>query len=411
MEAILKAQMSLPPGSGQNPEAILQAIIKAQGGTASDIPPEVIESILNVQRKLPPGAALNPQAVLQAVAAEQKASAMAAAYGANPVMQAAVKAQAEAIKSVTTDILELVIRAQKSLPAGIAQDPDALMKAIAEATGGSAQISPSVLAAVLTAQKSMPAGSTLNPQALLQSCQKLQRSLASGSPSQLPPDVLQSVLQSLPASAQAEIVQQQLGISGPGMASLPPAALASLIQAQATSGDNLASLPASTLVSIIQAQGGSNQNLSNLPPAVLAAIVQAQAATGQNISPAALASLIQAQSSSGGQLANISPAALASLIQAQGAGGQNLTPAAIEAFIQSAQGASSGFASQPGSGLNSIQAGKLATLIKSGKLPKDIQSQIPPHILEAASRMSQEELEISLGMMMIFFVKQELLEK
>ena len=81
MEAILKAQMSLPPGSGQNPEAILKAIIKAQGGTASDIPPEVIESILNVQRKLPPGAALNPQAVLQAVAAEQKASAMAAAYG------------------------------------------------------------------------------------------------------------------------------------------------------------------------------------------------------------------------------------------------------------------------------------------------------------------------------------------
>jgi hypothetical protein len=107
--------------------------------------------------------------------------------------------------------------------------------------------------------------------------------------------------------------------------------------------------------------------------------------------------LLQAQGSSGEQLANLSPAALASLVQAHGAGGQNLTPAALAAIIQSA-GGQPGSAATPGAiQVAQLPPAQLASLIKSGQLTPEIRRQIPAHVLEAASRMSHDEIEKSLG--------------
>jgi hypothetical protein len=327
----------------------MQAMMKA----GCDVPPDVLESIFAAQNKLPAGAApLSPQALMQAVTADQNAKSQQAN---NAVLQAAIKAQADAAKSVTPAVLEAVLRAQQSLPAGAANDPQALLQAIAKA-GGS--IPPAVLAAVLNAQKNLPAGTSQNPQALLQSVQKMHESLTNCSPHQLPASVLQSVLQTLPPSAQlsamAGLSQQQNGNGSQfNLPSLSPAALASLIQSH-NAGQ---SLPPAALAAILQAQSNSpsgGSNLSNLPPAALAALSQLQ------------------RNNPGIDLSSLPPATLAAMVQSQSNGLDlsGLPPASMAALLQSAGGA----------GLTSEQ-----------------KSSIPPHILEAVSRMSKEDLEKYLG--------------
>jgi len=346
LEAVMAAQKNLPAGAAQNPQAIMQAIMKAQGGNAENIPPEVLESILNAQKKLPPGAALNPQAVLQAVAASQQTNAAAQ----NPVMQAAIKAQADAAKSVTPDILDAVLKAQQSLPPGSANDPQALLQAIAKASGGTANIPPAVLAAVLNAQKNLPPGSSQNPKALLQSVQKLQENLSSG---QLSPAALQSVLQSMPPAAQK-------------------AALAGMAQ-QNSNGSvgkqlDLSSLPHAALAAIIQSQGGaSGKDLSSLSPAALADIIHAQ---GNKAGGAGL------------DLSSLPPATLAALVQSQG-----------------------GAFNCAGIDLSSLPPASLAVLAQStggGSIPAHIMSTIPRELLDAVDRMTPEEFGRSVG---IYFSK------
>ena len=122
----MNAQKNMPPGSAQNPQAVMAAILKAQAGNGSgcNISPEVLESIMKAQKNLPPGAPLNPQALMQAVTAGTQA-ANAKLSLPNAALQAAIKAQADAAGSVTPDILAAVLKAQKSLPAGSTQDPQA----------------------------------------------------------------------------------------------------------------------------------------------------------------------------------------------------------------------------------------------------------------------------------------------
>ena len=344
LEAVMAAQKNLPPGAAQNPQLVLQAIMKAQGGNAENIPPGVLESILNAQKKLPPGAALNPQAVLQAVTAGQQTNAAAQ----NPIMQAAIKAQADAAKSVTPDILDAVLKAQQSLPPGSAHDPQALLQAIAKASGGTANIPPAVLAAVLNAQKNLPPGTSQNPKALLQSVQKLQENLSSG---QLSPAAMQSVLQSMPPAAQkaalAGMAQQNNNSGSAGkqldLSSLPHAALSAIIKSQGgAQGRDLSSLSPAALADIIHSQGnkagGAGLDLSSLPPATLAALVQSQGG---------------AFNCSGIDLSSLPPASLAVLAQSTGGGG----------------------------------------------IPEHIMSTIPRELLEAVERMTPEEFGRSVGIL------------